>query len=103
MAATRAVADTTARLEQQHQSAQALLRREFEGEKNVLTTKVASLEQVVHEQAEQLGRLAQQAEKAYSQVQEIAVRAIEGSASSKQFAQLQQLLAEQVRKSSPER
>jgi hypothetical protein len=102
-AATRAAADTTARLEQQHQSAQALLRREFEGEKNVLTTKVASLERVAHEQAEQLGRLAQQAEKAYAQVQEIAVRAIEGSASSKQFAQLQQLLAEQVRKSSPER
>jgi hypothetical protein len=43
-------------------------------------------------------RAREQSEKAYSQVQEIAVRAIEGSGSSKQLAQLQQLLAEQVRK-----
>jgi hypothetical protein len=56
------------------------------------------LERTVQEQAEQLARLQQQAEKAYSQVQEIAVRAIDGSASVKQLANLQQLLAEQVRK-----
>jgi len=43
----------------------------------------------------------QQAEKAYAQVQEIAVRAIEGSASAKQLAHLQQLLTEQLRKSGP--
>jgi hypothetical protein len=44
------------------------------------------------------------AEKAYAQVQEIAVRAIEGSASTKQLANLQQLFSDQVRKSSsPER
>ena len=92
------------RLAEQHKAAQELLRRQLEGEKNVLAAKIAGLERTVAEQDEQITRLEQQAEKAYSQIQEIAVRAIEGSASSKQFASLQQLLAEQVRKSaSPER
>lgn len=94
----QAEARATARLQQQHASAQELLRRELEGEKNVLAARIAGLERTVKEQAEQITRLEQQAEKAYAQIQEIAVRAIEGSASSKQLASLQQLLAEQVRK-----
>jgi hypothetical protein len=103
-ATERAAADAVARAQQQHQAAQELLRRELEGEKNVLATKIAALERTVQEQAEQLSRLEQQAEKAYAQVQEIAVRAIEGSASTKQLANLQQLFTEQVRKGgSPER
>jgi len=65
-----------------------MLRRQSDGEKNVLTAKIAALERTVKAQAEQLARLQEQAEKAYSQVQEIAVRAIEGSASAKQLAHL---------------
>jgi hypothetical protein len=103
-ATERAAAEAVERAQQQHKAAEELLRRELEGEKNVLATKIAALERTVKEQAEQLSRLEQQAEKAYTQVQEIAVRAIEGSASTKQLANLQQLFAEQVRKGgSPER
>lgn len=102
-ASEQAAAETTARLEQQHKAADELLRQQLEGEKNVLTAKIASLERTVKDQAEQLARLQEQAEKAYAQVQEIAVRAIEGSANTKQLAHLQQLLADQSRKSSPER
>jgi hypothetical protein len=103
-AADRASADAVASLEQQHRAADELLRRQLEGEKNVLAAKITALERTVQDQAEQLTRLQEQAEKAYAQVQEIAVRAIEGSASTKQLAHLQQLLADQVRKSnSPER
>jgi hypothetical protein len=69
----------------------------------VLTTRIAALEQTVQEQAQRLSGLSQQAEKAYGQVQEIAVRAIEGSGSAKQLANLQQLLAEQARKAAGER
>jgi len=103
-AVDQAEARATERLQQQHEASQELLRRELGGEKNVLAAKIAGLERTVKEQAEQITRLEQQAEKAYAQIQEIAVRAIEGSASTKQLASLQQLLAEQVRKStSPER
>jgi colicin import membrane protein len=100
----QAEARAAERIEKQHQAVQELLRRELEGEKNVLAARIAGLERTVKEQAEQVTRLEQQAEKAYAQIQEIAVRAIEGSASTKQLANLQQLLAEQVRKpASPER
>jgi hypothetical protein len=76
-----------------------LLRREFAGEKNVLTTRITSLEQTAREQSEQLARLLGQAEKACGQVQETAVRAIEGSASAKQLTHLQQ----NARRSGPKR
>ena len=90
--------ETTARLQQESTAREQLLKQEFEGQKNVQSTRITSLEQQVAEQAERLTKLLGQAEKAYAQVQEIAVRAIEGSASAKQLAHLQQLLAEQGRK-----
>lgn len=89
-AATRAETDAAAKIE--------LQKREFAGERNVLTTRITFLEQSLREQSEQLGRLSQQSEKAYGQVQEIAVRAIEGSSNFKSMTNLQQLLGEQQRK-----
>jgi hypothetical protein len=63
-----------------------LLQKEFDGEKNVLTTKLASLEAVVKEQAARITKLNEQIERSYSQVQDIALKAVEGSASIKAFA-----------------
>lgn len=97
-AIARAVKDATARQQQDATAREELLKREFAGERNVLSTRIASLEQTVKEQADQIARLLSQSEKAYGQVQEIAVRAIEGSASAKQLSNLQQMLAEQGRK-----
>jgi hypothetical protein len=102
-AVAKAVKDATTRLQQDAAAREELLKREFSGEKNVLTTRITSLEQTAKEQSEQITRLLSQAEKAYGQVQEIAVRAIEGSGSAKQLANLQQLLAEQSRKGTGER
>jgi conjugal transfer/entry exclusion protein len=99
----RAVNDATARLQQDAAAREELLKREFAGEKNVLTTRIQSLEQTAKEQSEQIARLLGQSEKAYGQVQEIAVRAIEGSGSAKQLASLQQMLADQSRKGGAER
>jgi hypothetical protein len=96
-AIAKAVKETTARLQAEAAGARQLQERAFEGERNVLTTRIAALEKTVQEQERQLTRLSQQSEKAYGQVQEIAVRAIEGSAG-KSFASLQQLLADQQRK-----
>ena len=102
-AVAKAVKEATARQQQEAAAREELLKREFAGDKNVLTTRITSLEQTVKEQGEQIARLLAQAEKAYTQVQEIAVRAIEGSASAKQLASLQQMLAEQARKAGAER
>ncbi len=102
-AVAKAVKENTARLQQEASSREELLKREFAGERNVAGTRIVALEQTVKEQSDQIIKLLQQAEKAYGQVQEIAVRAIEGSGSAKQLASLQQLLAEQSRKGSSER
>ena len=97
-AVTKAVTDARQRREQDAKGRQELLEKGFTGEKNVLAARVAALEQTVKEQTGRIGSLQQQAEKAYQQVQEIAVRAIEGSAQAKQLASLQQLLTDQARK-----
>ena len=80
-----------------------MLRREFAGEKNVLSTRITALEQTAKEQSDQIARLLAQAEKAYAQVQDIAVKAIEGSSASKSLANLQQMLADQSRRPGPEK
>jgi hypothetical protein len=97
-AIAKAVKETTVRLQQESTAREQLLKQEFDGQKNVQSTRITALEQQVKEQSDRIGALLAQSEKAYSQVQEIAVRAIEGSVSTKQLAQLQQLLAEQARK-----
>ena len=84
-------------------SREELLKREFVGEKNVLTTRIASLEQTAKEQSDQVSRLLAQSEKAYVQVQDIAVKAIEGSSASKSLANLQQMLSDQSRRPAQEK
>jgi hypothetical protein len=102
-AVAKAVSDVQSRAQADAAAREDLLKREFAGEKNVLTTRIDALEQTVKEQAEQIRKLSQQSEKAYAQVQEIAVRAIEGSSNFKSLTSLQQLLSDQARKPASER
>jgi hypothetical protein len=101
-AVAKAVKEALSRQQQDAAAREELLKREFAGERNVLTTRINLLEQTAREQAEQIARLQDRSDKAYGQVQEIAVRAIEGSANAKQLSSLQQMLADQGRKG-PER
>jgi hypothetical protein len=57
-----------------------LLKKELEGERNVLESKIASFELLVKDQAARISSLGEQVEKSYVQVQAIAVKAVEGSA-----------------------
>jgi|YNPNPStandDraft_1061719.scaffolds.fasta_scaffold00350_21 hypothetical protein len=102
-AVNKAVKETTERLRLEARNREELLRKEFEGEKNVLLTRIESLEKTVKDQAERMAKLSQQLELAYQKVQDIAVKAIEGSSESKSFAALQQLLTEQTRKQHQEK
>ncbi len=58
---------------------EALLLKGFEGEKNVLETRIIALESLVKDQAKQIDKLNNQQEKAYKQVQDIASKAVAGS------------------------
>jgi len=102
-AVDRAVKEAAARMTQESTAREELLKRDFADEKNVLTTRITSLEQIAKDQSQRLASMFAQTEKAYAQVQEIAVRAVEGFAAAKQLAGLQQLLAEQPRKGAAER
>jgi len=79
------------------------VKKEFMGERNVLTTRIESLEKIGKEQSEQIAKFSQQLEKAYQQVQDIAVKTIEGSSTIKSFANLQQWISEQTRKTPQEK
>ena len=83
-----AVKDATARVQLDGKNREELLRKEFDGERNVMMTRIESREQLVREQSEQIARLSQQLEKAYGQVQDIAVRTVEGSSHSKSLSGL---------------
>ena len=99
----KAVKEATEKLNLEAKNREELQKREFFGERNVLTTRIESLEKIAKEQSEQIAKLTQQLEKAYQQVQEIAVKTIEGSSTIKSFANLQQWMAEQIRKSPQEK
>jgi hypothetical protein len=102
-AVNKAVKEAVDRVQGEAKTKGELLKKEFEGERNVLNTRIESLEKTVKEQQEQIAKLSQQAEKAYGQVQNIAVKAIEGSSHFQSLTSLQQLMTEQTRKPSQEK
>ena len=102
-AVNKVIKETEERIQREANNKEELLRKEFDGERNVFTTRIESLEKTVKEQSEQIANLSQQLEKAYQKVQDIAVKAVEGHANLKSFASLQQLVAEQTGKHSPEK
>jgi len=99
----KAIKETTDRLNLESKNREELLKKEFAGEKNVLTTRIESLEKLAKEQGEQIARLGLQLEKAYQQVQDIAVKTIEGASSAKSLANLQQWVADQMKKPASEK
>jgi hypothetical protein len=77
-----AVKATTERLNAEHAAKGALQEKEFEGERNVLSSKIEALEKLVDSQARQIDALAKQQENAYEKVQDIASKAVAGARTS---------------------
>lgn len=96
-AVKKAVHETTEKITLEAKNRQELLSKEFDGERNVLTTRIESLEKTVKEQGGQIAQLSGQLEKAYQKVQDIAVKSVEGSSNIKSLSNLQQLVSEQRR------
>ena len=102
-AVNKVIKETSERLNLEAKNKEELLKKEFTGEKNVLTTRIESLEKTAKEQSAQVAGLTQFLEKANQKVQEIAVKALESSAAAKSFASLQQLMNEQTKKTGQEK
>ena len=75
-AVKKAVKETTERLAAEAARNEELLRKTYEGEKNVLTARIEALTQSATEQKKQIEQLGSQLEKAYGKVQDIAVQAV---------------------------
>lgn len=101
-AVTAAVKETTERIQREAKYQQDLLHKDFDGQKNVLTSRIQSLEKAVKEQADQLAKLSQQQEAAYQKIQDVAVKAIEGASKLGSFGSLVHTLKEQTRKQTAE-
>lgn len=102
-AVDRVVKEATERLKADAKSREELLRKEFEGERNVAAARNEALEKMSKDLSDQNAKLAKQLEAAYQKVQEIAEKAIEGSSQAKSLADLQKLLADQARKAPVDR
>lgn len=74
-AAQKAVKDTTEKNQADARNREEFSKKSFEGERNVLQTKIESLESLVKEQKESIIKLSQQLEKAYQTVEDIAGKA----------------------------
>jgi len=86
-AVSQAVQQATTRLERERTYAIDLLQKEFAGERNVLKSRIDSLQQTVEKQVAQIAKLSQQLEHSYGQVQDIALKAIEGSSVARTMGQ----------------
>lgn len=97
-AVARAVEESTRRIELETKYQKDLLQKEFEGQRNVLTSRIQSLEKTVKEQNEQIAKLSTQQDAAYQKIQDVAVKAIEGASKASSFSDLQHVLSEQIKK-----
>jgi hypothetical protein len=98
-AVNQAVKEISDRLKLEAKNREELLRKEFEGERNVLAAKNESFEKSGKDLVAANVKLAQQLETAYQKVQIIAEKTVEGTSQSRSLADLQKLLIEQSRKS----
>jgi len=97
-AAARAAQETEARSQQQLQ----LLKKDAEADKRLAELRIKTLEQTISSQSAQIETLQKQLDEAKQQVQEIAVKAIEGASGAKALAHVGQIAMEQARTRSPQ-
>jgi hypothetical protein len=92
-----AAAEATKEAERRFEQQILVLKKDNETEKRVSDLQIKSLELTIAKQAEQLGALQKQLDEAKQQVQEIAVRAIEGASGAKALTHINQIAMEQAK------
>lgn len=102
-AVEQAVKEATDRLRLEAKNREELLKKEADGEKNVLTTRIEALEKTIKDIADQNSKFSRQLETAYQKVQEIAEKSVESAAQTKSLSDLQKLLIEQSRRATSEK
>jgi hypothetical protein len=102
-AVNKATKEATDRINLGAKTREELMKKDFDGQRNVFLTQIDSFEKTVKEQCNQISKLSQQLEKAYQKVQDIALKAVDVPSNVKSLDSLQQFMTEQTRKQSQER
>jgi hypothetical protein len=84
--------------EQKFEQEILLLKKEAETEKRLASLQVKTLEDTIARQASQIDALQKQMDEAKQQVQDIAVKAIEGASGAKALAHINQIAMEQAKR-----
>jgi hypothetical protein len=91
------VAQAVKAADEHHQQQVALLKKDAEAERRMAELQIKKLEELVVRQAAQIESLEKRLEEAKRQVQDIAVRAIEGASGAKALAHIEQIAMEQAK------
>lgn len=91
------IAETIKTLESKHSQQYLILQKDAESERRLSELKIKSLEETVARQMSQIDNLGQRLEEAKKQVQDIAVKAIEGASGAKALSHVSQLAMEQAK------
>jgi len=99
----RAEREGTQRAETRFKQEELLRAKEADGDKRVAELRIAALEQMVAKQAAQIDGLTKKLEEANTQVQAIAVKAIEGASNSRALNTINEIAMEQAKNLSGKR
>ncbi len=102
-AVTASVSEIKEKLTAEARNREELSKRAFEGERNVLLSKIESFEKTTKEQKSQIDNLMTQLEKAYQKVQDIAIKSVGGFSDFSLMNKFQNQNIEQTKKQSFER
>lgn len=98
----RAVAEAAQAAEQKFEQRVLLLTKDGEAEKRIADLRIKSLEESLSRQSAQMSALEKQLEEAKRQVQEIAVKAIEGASGARALSHINEIAMEQAKHRTPQ-
>jgi len=101
-AVNKTLKDAKEKFTKEFESQKLLLVKEKDGERNVLRARIDSLDKSLQEKSGQIVQLSGQLEKSYGQVQDIAVKSIEGSANLKTISSIEQIISDKTHKKEKE-
>ncbi|MFH0940206.1 MAG: hypothetical protein V1899_13140 [Planctomycetota bacterium] len=98
----KAVVEALKTLETRHKQELLVMQKDAEAENRIAALKIKSLEETITRQYTQIEAMSQHVEEAKKQVQEIAVKAIEGASGAKALSHVNQIAMEQAKIRTPQ-
>ncbi|OQB74897.1 MAG: hypothetical protein BWX89_00253 [candidate division TA06 bacterium ADurb.Bin131] len=72
----RVIKETTEKLQKEFATTEALMKKDFAGERNVFLARIESMEKTIKQQEQEIEKLSRQLESAYKRIEDIAVKTV---------------------------